>query len=73
MRICCLVNSASQPLRCIIFNKCASGAEMCLCVASFVLQGPVGAEEVPYPDPSQSQQPRAQHSFVQEHFQAQYK
>ncbi|XP_005738061.1 ubiquitin carboxyl-terminal hydrolase 43 [Pundamilia nyererei] len=36
-------------------------------------KGPVGAEEVPSPDPSQSQQPRVQHSFVQEHFQAQYK
>ncbi|XP_056262110.1 ubiquitin carboxyl-terminal hydrolase 43 isoform X2 [Pseudoliparis swirei] len=32
-------------------------------------KGPGGAEEVASPDPSQSQQ----HSFVQEHFQAQYK
>ncbi|XP_068575239.1 ubiquitin carboxyl-terminal hydrolase 43 [Cebidichthys violaceus] len=30
-----------------------------------------GAEELLFPDPSQ--QPRVQHSFVQEHFQAQYK
>ncbi|KAM7386371.1 hypothetical protein PAMA_009137 [Pampus argenteus] len=36
-------------------------------------KGPGGAEEVLSPDPSQSQQPRVQHSFVQEHFQAQYK
>ncbi|MED6266532.1 Ubiquitin carboxyl-terminal hydrolase 43 [Characodon lateralis] len=36
-------------------------------------KGPVGVEEVPCPDPIQSQQPRTQHSFVQEHFQAQYK
>uniref|UniRef100_A0A669DEY3 ubiquitinyl hydrolase 1 n=1 Tax=Oreochromis niloticus TaxID=8128 RepID=A0A669DEY3_ORENI len=33
----------------------------------------VHEDEVPSPDPSQSQQPRIQHSFVQEHFQAQYK
>uniref|UniRef100_A0A3Q4FY46 ubiquitinyl hydrolase 1 n=1 Tax=Neolamprologus brichardi TaxID=32507 RepID=A0A3Q4FY46_NEOBR len=33
----------------------------------------VHEDEVPSPDPSQSQQPRVQHSFVQEHFQAQYK
>ncbi|KAK2833855.1 hypothetical protein Q5P01_017744 [Channa striata] len=32
---------------------------------------PGGADEAPSPD--QSQQPRVQHSFVQEHFQAQYK
>ncbi|CAJ1075741.1 ubiquitin carboxyl-terminal hydrolase 43 isoform X1 [Xyrichtys novacula] len=31
------------------------------------------AEEAPSPDPSQSQNPGVQHSFVQEHFQAQYK
>lgn len=37
------------------------------------VKGPGGAEEVLSPDPSQSQQPRVQHSFVQEHFQAQYK
>lgn len=36
-------------------------------------KGPGGAEEVPSPDLSQSQQPSVQHSFVQEHFQAQYK
>ncbi|XP_035036928.2 ubiquitin carboxyl-terminal hydrolase 43 [Hippoglossus stenolepis] len=36
-------------------------------------QVPGGTEEAPSPDPSQSQQPRVQHSFVQEHFQAQYK
>ncbi|XP_040919352.1 ubiquitin carboxyl-terminal hydrolase 43 isoform X2 [Toxotes jaculatrix] len=36
-------------------------------------KGPGGAEEALSPDPSQSQQPRIQHSFVQEHFQAQYK
>ncbi|XP_028268564.1 ubiquitin carboxyl-terminal hydrolase 43 [Parambassis ranga] len=36
-------------------------------------KGPSGAEEVLAPDPPQSQQPRVQHSFVQEHFQAQYK
>uniref|UniRef100_UPI0037E739AD ubiquitin carboxyl-terminal hydrolase 43 n=1 Tax=Semicossyphus pulcher TaxID=241346 RepID=UPI0037E739AD len=36
-------------------------------------EGPGGAEEVPSPDPSQSQNSRVQHSFVQEHFQAQYK
>ncbi|KAM4717512.1 ubiquitin carboxyl-terminal hydrolase 43 [Anableps anableps] len=36
-------------------------------------KGPGGAEEVSCPDPIQSQQPRIQHSFVQEHFQAQYK
>lgn len=41
--------------------------------ASYVLQGPGGAEEVLSPDPPQSQQPRVHHSFVQEHFQAQYK
>ncbi|XP_069381813.1 ubiquitin carboxyl-terminal hydrolase 43 isoform X2 [Paralichthys olivaceus] len=35
------------------------------------VQGPGGTEEAPSPDPSQSQQ--VQHSFVQEHFQAQYK
>uniref|UniRef100_A0A3Q3LU84 ubiquitinyl hydrolase 1 n=1 Tax=Mastacembelus armatus TaxID=205130 RepID=A0A3Q3LU84_9TELE len=40
---------------------------------SSVLQGPGGAEEVLSPDAYQSQQPRVQHSFVQEHFQAQYK
>ncbi|XP_051244016.1 ubiquitin carboxyl-terminal hydrolase 43-like isoform X2 [Dicentrarchus labrax] len=34
-------------------------------------KGPSGAEEVLSPDPSQ--QPGVQHSFVQEHFQAQYK
>ncbi|KAK2894191.1 ubiquitin carboxyl-terminal hydrolase 43-like isoform X1 [Channa argus] len=34
---------------------------------------PAGADEVLSPDQSQSQQPRVQHSFVQEHFQAQYK
>lgn len=44
-----------------------------LFMASSVLQGPGGPEEAPSPDPSQSQQPRVQHSFVQEHFQAQYK
>ncbi|XP_068193807.1 ubiquitin carboxyl-terminal hydrolase 43 isoform X2 [Antennarius striatus] len=33
----------------------------------------VGVDEMPSPDPSQSQQPGVQHSFVQEHFQAQYK
>ncbi|XP_061567338.1 ubiquitin carboxyl-terminal hydrolase 43 isoform X1 [Cololabis saira] len=36
-------------------------------------KGPGGGEEVAYPDPIQSQQPNVQHSFVQEHFQAQYK
>nr|XP_046270476.1 ubiquitin carboxyl-terminal hydrolase 43-like isoform X2 [Scatophagus argus] len=36
-------------------------------------KGPGGAEEVLSPDLSQSQQPGVQHSFVQEHFQAQYK
>ncbi|XP_054891437.1 ubiquitin carboxyl-terminal hydrolase 43 isoform X1 [Poeciliopsis prolifica] len=36
-------------------------------------KGPGGADEAPCPDPIPSQQPRAQHSFVQEHFQAQYK
>lgn len=36
-------------------------------------KGPCGADEVLPPDPFQSQQPRIQHSFVQEHFQAQYK
>ncbi|XP_045928371.1 ubiquitin carboxyl-terminal hydrolase 43 isoform X1 [Micropterus dolomieu] len=36
-------------------------------------KGPGGADEVPSPDPSHSQQPKVQHSFVQEHFQAQYK
>ncbi|XP_039979657.1 ubiquitin carboxyl-terminal hydrolase 43 isoform X2 [Xiphias gladius] len=36
-------------------------------------KGPGGAEEVLSPDPSQSQLPQVQHSFVQEHFQAQYK
>ncbi|XP_041862524.1 ubiquitin carboxyl-terminal hydrolase 43 isoform X2 [Melanotaenia boesemani] len=36
-------------------------------------KGPGGAEEVFYPDPIQSQQLKVQHSFVQEHFQAQYK
>ncbi|XP_069557346.1 ubiquitin carboxyl-terminal hydrolase 43 [Brachyistius frenatus] len=36
-------------------------------------KGPGGAEEVLSPDPLPSQQPRVQHSFVQEHFQAQYK
>ncbi|XP_037647827.1 ubiquitin carboxyl-terminal hydrolase 43 isoform X2 [Sebastes umbrosus] len=36
-------------------------------------KGPGGAEEVLCPDPSQCQQTRVQHSFVQEHFQAQYK
>lgn len=46
---------------------------LCLRVASSLLQGPGGAEEVLCPDPSQCQQIRVQHSFVQEHFQAQYK
>lgn len=32
-----------------------------------------GADEAPPPDPVPSHQDRAQHSFVQEHFQAQYK
>ncbi|XP_037331274.2 ubiquitin carboxyl-terminal hydrolase 43 isoform X1 [Pungitius pungitius] len=36
-------------------------------------KGPSGAEEVLFPDPSQSEQLRIQNSFVQEHFQAQYK
>ncbi|KAM9745609.1 ubiquitin carboxyl-terminal hydrolase 43 [Menidia menidia] len=36
-------------------------------------RGPGGADEEVYPDPIQSQQPKAHHSFVQEHFQAQYK
>ncbi|XP_054463369.1 ubiquitin carboxyl-terminal hydrolase 43 [Anoplopoma fimbria] len=36
-------------------------------------KGPGGPEEVLSPDPTQSQQPTVQHSFVQEHFQAQYK
>ncbi|XP_041634557.1 ubiquitin carboxyl-terminal hydrolase 43 [Cheilinus undulatus] len=36
-------------------------------------EGPGGAEEVPSPDLSQSTNHRDQHSFVQEHFQAQYK
>nr|XP_020478760.1 ubiquitin carboxyl-terminal hydrolase 43-like [Monopterus albus] len=36
-------------------------------------KGPGGAEEVLCPDLPKSQQPRVQHSFVQEHFQAQYK
>ncbi|KAM9391699.1 ubiquitin carboxyl-terminal hydrolase 43 [Pholidichthys leucotaenia] len=36
-------------------------------------KGASGAEEVQSPDLFQSQQPRDQHSFVQEHFQAQYK
>ncbi|XP_056143957.1 ubiquitin carboxyl-terminal hydrolase 43 isoform X2 [Lampris incognitus] len=38
-------------------------------------KGPFGAEEMPPADPSQSQsqQPGIHHSFVQEHFQAQYK
>ncbi|XP_029014327.1 ubiquitin carboxyl-terminal hydrolase 43 isoform X2 [Betta splendens] len=35
--------------------------------------GPSGADEAQPPDPARSQQPRVQHSFVQEHFQAQYK
>ncbi|KAG7493998.1 ubiquitin carboxyl-terminal hydrolase 43-like [Solea senegalensis] len=36
-------------------------------------KGPRGAEDSPSPDLSQSQQLQVQHSFVQEHFQAQYK
>ncbi|KAM8843992.1 ubiquitin carboxyl-terminal hydrolase 43 isoform 2-T6 [Spinachia spinachia] len=36
-------------------------------------KGPSGAQEVLFPDPCQSEQLRVQHSFVQEHFQAQYK
>ncbi|XP_038162233.1 ubiquitin carboxyl-terminal hydrolase 43-like [Cyprinodon tularosa] len=36
-------------------------------------KSPGGAEKGSCPDPIQSQQPRIQHSFVQEHFQAQYK
>lgn len=36
-------------------------------------QGPGGGEEMLTPDQSQSQQPGLQHSFVKEHFQAQYK
>ncbi|XP_072225033.1 ubiquitin carboxyl-terminal hydrolase 43 isoform X2 [Leuresthes tenuis] len=36
-------------------------------------KGPGGAEEAAHPDPIQSQQPGVHHSFVQEHFQAQYK
>ncbi|TDH02559.1 hypothetical protein EPR50_G00153920 [Perca flavescens] len=36
-------------------------------------KGPGGAEELLSPDPSQTQQPSVQHSFVQELFQAQYK
>lgn len=54
-------------------EQCGSVTALCLWVASFVLQGPGGAEEVLSPDPSQSQQPGVQHSFVQELFQAQYK
>lgn len=40
---------------------------------SSVLQGPGEAEEVSCPDQTQTQNHRIQHSFVQEHFQAQYK
>ncbi|XP_054615322.1 ubiquitin carboxyl-terminal hydrolase 43 isoform X2 [Dunckerocampus dactyliophorus] len=36
-------------------------------------KGPIGDENLLDPDPSQAQQPTVQHSFVQEHFQAQYK
>lgn len=36
-------------------------------------KGPGGAEEVLHPEPIQTQQLKVQHSFVQEHFQAQYK
>lgn len=38
-----------------------------------VLQGDEGGEEVQYPGQSQPQQDGLQHSFVKEHFQAQYK
>lgn len=38
-----------------------------------VLQGDDGCEEVQYPCQSQPQQDGVQHSFVKEHFQAQYK
>lgn len=36
-------------------------------------QGPVELEESPCPGPANSQQPGTRHSFVQEHFQAQYR
>lgn len=42
-------------------------------LAFSVLQAPDVGEEVLTPDQSQSQQPGLQHSFVKEHFQAQYK
>lgn len=38
-----------------------------------VLQGDDGGEEVQHPGQSQPQQDGLQHSFVKEHFQAQYK
>lgn len=38
-----------------------------------VFQGDHGSEEVQYPSQSQPQQEDLQHSFVKEHFQAQYK
>lgn len=47
------------------------GCELCVHDWPPLLQGPAGADEEP--DPSQCQQLRVQHSFVQEHFQAQYK
>ncbi|XP_043097557.1 ubiquitin carboxyl-terminal hydrolase 43a isoform X3 [Puntigrus tetrazona] len=36
-------------------------------------KGPVGSEESSCPGPANSQQPGTRHSFVQEHFQAQYR
>lgn len=57
-----------------MMEKCDSVTALCSWLASSVLQGPGGgAEEVLFPDPSPSQQPGVQHSFVKEHFQAQYK
>lgn len=38
-----------------------------------VLQGNDGSEEIQYSDQSQPEQEGFQHSFVKEHFQAQYK
>ena len=55
------------------FEECVSATVLCSWVTSSVLQGPGGAEEAAHPDPIQSQQPGVHHSFVQEHFQAQYK
>lgn len=46
---------------------------LCVCPCLVVLQGSSSAEHPSSPSSAGAQQPRDRHSFVQEHFQAQYR